>query len=203
MSSSRSEILAQSVGARICHDLINPLGAVGNGVELLGLSTSENSVELELLQSSVNAAQARLQMLRIAFGPTTDEAIVEGHILRTLMTQLSNGQRHKIEWLPSSGTPRNVAQLGTLMVLCVVSAMPTGGHIRVVKIGDYSVVEVTATRIDLDPIFWDHIAEPAGLPAPSARTVHFNLLADQIKQTGRVPQIELMDNGFVFSVRPT
>ncbi|WP_281982155.1 hypothetical protein [Thalassorhabdomicrobium marinisediminis] len=26
------------VGSRICHDLINPLGAIGNGIELLGLT---------------------------------------------------------------------------------------------------------------------------------------------------------------------
>mgnify|MGYP000296592635 CR=1 FL=1 len=40
------------IGSRICHDLISPIGAIGNGVELLGL-TGPPSPEVRLIADSV------------------------------------------------------------------------------------------------------------------------------------------------------
>ena len=56
--------LAQMVGSRLCHDLISPLGAIGNGVELLEMSPDfpgiSDSPELRLIAESVAAARARM-----------------------------------------------------------------------------------------------------------------------------------------------
>ena len=55
--------------SRICHDLISPVGAIGNGVELLqelDRGASEGA-ELQLIGHSAQMASASLQFLRIAF----------------------------------------------------------------------------------------------------------------------------------------
>ena len=64
--------LAQLLGSRLCHDLVSPLGAIGNGVELLEMSSDfpgiAASPELMLIAESVAAARARIQLFRVAFG---------------------------------------------------------------------------------------------------------------------------------------
>jgi len=56
------------VGSRICHDLISPIGAIGNGVELLQMESAAQGPELALISESVTNANARIRFFRIAFG---------------------------------------------------------------------------------------------------------------------------------------
>ena len=64
--------LTALVGNRICHDLINPIGAIGNGVELLAMADGSPSAELALISQSVDSAKARIAMFRVAFGAASD-----------------------------------------------------------------------------------------------------------------------------------
>ena len=71
--SARDEAeLASLVAARLCHDLVSPLGAIGNGVELLEMSGDfpgiSKSPELALITESVRSARARVRFFRTAFG---------------------------------------------------------------------------------------------------------------------------------------
>ena len=50
------------VGARICHDLISPIGAIGNGIELLGLTGVAPGPEMQLISDSAAGAQARVRV---------------------------------------------------------------------------------------------------------------------------------------------
>ena len=61
--------IAALIRSRICHDLISPIGAIGNGVELLTMSASAGgSPELDLIADSVHNANARIRFFRIAYG---------------------------------------------------------------------------------------------------------------------------------------
>ena len=64
--------LSQLLGSRLCHDLVSPLGAIGNGVELLEMSPDFPGIaacpELQLIAESVSSARARIQIFRVAFG---------------------------------------------------------------------------------------------------------------------------------------
>ncbi len=62
--------LAALVGSRICHDLISPIGAIGNGVELVLLDAAVGGPEVTLIADSVSHANARIRFFRIAFGAT-------------------------------------------------------------------------------------------------------------------------------------
>ena len=61
--------LAALVSARLCHDLISPMGAIGNGLELMQLSGTPGAAELELVNESLANALAKVRFYRIAFGP--------------------------------------------------------------------------------------------------------------------------------------
>lgn len=60
--------IAALVSARICHDLISPIGAIGNGVELLMLDKAAASPEMDLISESVTQASARIRFFRLAYG---------------------------------------------------------------------------------------------------------------------------------------
>ncbi|WP_260002496.1 hypothetical protein [Sulfitobacter pontiacus] len=60
--------LAALIGSRICHDLISPVGAINNGLELFLMSGMNMSPEVALIDESVRNASARLRFFRVAFG---------------------------------------------------------------------------------------------------------------------------------------
>jgi histidine phosphotransferase ChpT len=62
--------IAALIASRICHDLISPIGAIGNGMELMALSSGQeqSSPELDLISQSVENANARIRFFRIAYG---------------------------------------------------------------------------------------------------------------------------------------
>ena len=73
---SRRADLTSLVGTRICHDLVNPLGAISNGVELMGLAGSARSPELDLIEESVQSASARIRFFRLAYGSGDDDVLL-------------------------------------------------------------------------------------------------------------------------------
>src|SRR6202140_3547889 len=62
--------LAALLCSRLCHDLISPVGAIVNGLEVLEDDNDEETktFALELIKKSARVASARLQFCRLAFG---------------------------------------------------------------------------------------------------------------------------------------
>ncbi len=86
------------IGSRICHDLINPLGAIGNGIELLGLAGVAVGPEMALVSESVENATAKIKFLRLAFGEAAqDQTVSRGEILSTLEA-MARGGRLSYSW---------------------------------------------------------------------------------------------------------
>ncbi|CRK74395.1 hypothetical protein [Nereida ignava] len=59
--------LSALVGSRICHDLISPLGAIANGVELMALTGAEQTPEMLLIAESVEAAVTKVRPSDVHF----------------------------------------------------------------------------------------------------------------------------------------
>src|SRR6201982_1533353 len=62
--------LAALLCSRVCHDLISPVGAVVNGLEVLeeGKDEETRTFAMDLIKKSSQTASARLQFCRLAFG---------------------------------------------------------------------------------------------------------------------------------------
>jgi histidine phosphotransferase ChpT len=125
--------LAALLCSRICHDLISPVGAVGNGLELLEPAREDENEVRDLLSESARTALAALGFFRIAFGVVGSAAAPMGHgELGGVAGGYFAGGRHRLQW-PAAGDPlgRGEAKLLLLMLLAGVTATPIGGVLTV------------------------------------------------------------------------
>ena len=139
MNDSASLRLAELLAARVCHDLIGPVGAIANGAELLAEESGRPDPEVVgLIGGSARAASRRLQFFRAAFG--TANALSSGRPLaeaRALALGLiEEGGRIGLEF-PSPEPPLEAragrAAVKTLLnlVLIALESLPRGGSVRV------------------------------------------------------------------------
>ena len=109
--------LAALISSRICHDLISPIGAINNGLELLELGGEEVvSPEMELIRESVDAAMARIKLFRIAFGLSSPDQNVTQRDLQSILSDVGKSGRVNMTW-DAANASRVQAQMVMLAVM--------------------------------------------------------------------------------------
>lgn len=128
------------MSSKICHDLVGPVGAISNGLELLEEETDEETraYALELIQFSATAARNRLEFARLAFGASSGMGsdIELDHAQKIARDFVEEG-KHKLHWSaePSALDKTQVRLLLTTLTIAMTS-VPAGGDIRVAITGD-------------------------------------------------------------------
>ena len=173
------------IGSRICHDLISPLGAIGNGIELLTLSGFGAAPEIALISESVENANARIRFFRIAFGTAGDAAKIGQNEVQGILRDMYRGGRIKIDWRAEGDQSRAEVKLAFLLIQCLESAMPWGGQIRVAHHGTSWNVEGRAERIKADPRLWGLVSDAPAASDIGASEVHFALVGGAARQARR------------------
>ncbi len=173
------------IGSRICHDLISPLGAIGNGVELLSMSGMPEVPEMTLISESVENANARIRFFRIAFGAASQGAEIGNAEIIQVLADLYKGNRIRVDWRIAEDTLRREAKLAFLILQCFESALPWGGKVAVTRNGDAWTIYGTADRIKIDQPLWDMIANPYAETEVTASNVHFALLHPTAESCGK------------------
>lgn len=184
------------IGSRMCHDLVSPLGAIGNGVELLEMSPDfpgiARSQEMTLIGESIGAARERVQLFRTAFGHAGPEQRIGSSELSALTRALSAGGKLRISVETQGDLPRAEARLILLALMCLETALPWGGRVMVVRSDDGWRLVAEAQRTRADPELWswlDGLAD--GRPDPAPSEVQFALLPLLAAQMGRAIRWEL------------
>ncbi|MGJ0506732.1 MAG: histidine phosphotransferase ChpT [Methylocystis sp.] len=131
--------LAALLSSRVCHDVISPVGAIVNGLEVL---EEEKDAEmrghaLALIKSSANEASARLQFCRLAFGAAGSKgASIDTGDAELVTRQLLADERTQFNWsVPRVLMSKNKVKL--LLNLCLLAdgTIPRGGVISVSSSG--------------------------------------------------------------------
>ncbi|MDG3040131.1 histidine phosphotransferase family protein [Roseicyclus marinus] len=149
------QTLADLIGSRLCHDLVNPLGAIGNGVELIEMTGSARGPEMALIRDAVRDAQARVRFLRVAFGAAGSQQIMSAREARATALAPWQDSRLTLDWAVPGDLPRLGVKLGYLMLLCAETALPMGGSLRI-GLDPSGNWQVTASgpRLSLDEALW-------------------------------------------------
>ena len=146
--------LAALLCSRVCHDLIRPVGAIVNGLEVLddNPKPEDRDFALDLIRKSARTASARLQFCRLAFGAAGSagaqidlgdaQNMARGHIEDAKTT---------IAWnLPRLLLPKNRVKLLLNMLVIAQQTIPRGGTLTVDPIGEGETMafRVTATGLN-------------------------------------------------------
>lgn len=192
--------LSDLIGSRICHDLIGPLGAIGNGVELLTMSNADAPPELALISASVDSANARIRFFRVAFGAASAGARMGSAEVRSILSDVYRGSRLRIDWRSDADLPRGEVKLAFLLLQCLESALPWGGTVDVGR-DEASAWRMTAsgTRQKLDTALWDLVSNPQSESQVTASDVHFALVQPAAARLDRKVTADCEDTGITIS----
>lgn len=141
--------LAALLCSRVCHDLINPVGAIGNGLEVLAdpSQVDMQTFAKELIENSTRQARAKLEFARLAFGASSTAGTdIDTREADRVASLLMAGEKADLDWkVAPMLLPKNKAKLLLNMLLIAVAGVPRGGTVTVEVEGDAGRENFTIT----------------------------------------------------------
>jgi histidine phosphotransferase ChpT len=160
------------LNARLCHELISPVGAINNGVELVAEEDADADFQrdaMKLIASSAKTAGHRLNFYRFAYGSG------RGSSGKDATAGLLEGSKAKLDWSDSaSALPLEWQRLAGNMVVIAAEALPRGGTVQIAagEGGNGIVVNAGGDSVNLTAELRAALASNADTDALTARTVH-------------------------------
>jgi histidine phosphotransferase ChpT len=160
------------INARLCHELISPVGAINNGVELMAEEDSDPDFArdaMKLIASSAKTAGHRLNFYRFAYGSG------RGSSGRDAALGLLEGAKVKAAWTDAaSALPVEWQRLACNMLVIAAEALPRGGTVEVTADagGKGIVVNAGGDSVNLTAELRVALADGVDIDALTARTVH-------------------------------
>jgi histidine phosphotransferase ChpT len=144
--------LAALLCSRVCHDLISPVGAIVNGIEVLEEDKDEETrtFALDLIKKSAGQASARLQFCRLAFGAAGSAgAQIDTGDAEKVVRGLLEDDKTKITWnLARELKPKNQVKLLLNMLIVAGGAIPRGGTLTVDPVEGGPGFRITASGLN-------------------------------------------------------
>ena len=125
--------LAALLCSRVCHDVISPVGAINNGLELLDEGGSDADA-LDLIRTSALNASVRLKLARLAFGASgsVGASIDTGEAEKAAREFAAAEKKTEITWNgPRVIIPKNKVKLLLNLFLVAYGSIPRGGSVDV------------------------------------------------------------------------
>ncbi len=119
--------------SRICHDIISPVGAINNGLELLEEGGADEDA-MALIAASARNASARLQFARIAFGAAGSAGVqIDTGDAQNVASAYMANEKPEFTWTGNRAfLPKNQVKLLLNLILTGISSIPRGGNLDVV-----------------------------------------------------------------------
>jgi histidine phosphotransferase ChpT len=132
--------LASLLCSRVCHDVISPVGAIVNGLEVL---EDENDASMrdfafDLIRKSAKQASARLQFARLAFGAAGSAgASIDLGDAESVARGMFQDDKLAFSWsAPRALFPKNRVKLLLNLIVIAINAVPRGGTVSATVTGD-------------------------------------------------------------------
>lgn len=145
--------LLEILASKICHDLISPIGAVNNGVELVtDLGADAGPEAIELISFSAQMASSKLQAFRLAYGVGGSDTNIKISDVHKAIQQIVGAEKKITQsWNPEANLgplreKRAFCKILTCVLLLAMECLPKGGKLIVAS--DASSVVVRAEGTD-------------------------------------------------------
>lgn len=124
--------LAALLCSRVCHDIISPVGAINNGLELLEEGGADEDA-MRLIKTSARNASARLQFARIAFGAAGSAGMqIDTGDAESVAQAFFANEKPELEWKGTRALlPKNKVKLLLNLLMIANVAIPRGGKLTV------------------------------------------------------------------------
>jgi histidine phosphotransferase ChpT len=168
--------LAALLCSRVCHDVISPVGAIANGLELMDDPETDAELKataLDMVRSSAKTATAKLKFCRIAFGAAGSAgALIDlteaGEVARAFVGE----EKVKLDWqAPRENRPKQEVKLLLNMLLMALAGIPRGGVVTVSADGANMVVRAKGERAKINEAMAAALDGSADLTSLDARLV--------------------------------
>lgn len=140
--------LSALLSSRVCHDLINPVGAVGSGLEVLDDPSMEGSMReaaMDLIQSGAKKAIALLSYARLAYGAAGGfGAQISMGDARKVLEGVYETHKANLEWgLGADLAAKENVKVLLILAYAAADSVPRGGKVSLT--GDIDNFTITAT----------------------------------------------------------
>jgi histidine phosphotransferase ChpT len=125
--------LAALLCSRVCHDIISPVGAINNGLELLDEGGADSEA-LDLIRTSALNASVRLKFARLAFGASgsVGASIDTGEAEKAAKDFAAAEKKTEVSWSgPRAIIAKNRVKLLLNLFLVAYGAIPRGGSLDI------------------------------------------------------------------------
>ncbi|TCV74638.1 histidine phosphotransferase ChpT [Neorhizobium sp. R1-B] len=125
--------LAALLCSRVCHDVISPVGAINNGLELLDEGAGDSDA-LDLIRTSAVNASVRLKFARLAFGASgsVGASIDTGEAEKAAKDFAIAEKKTEVSWNgPRAIIAKNRVKLLLNLFLVAYAGIPRGGSVDV------------------------------------------------------------------------
>ncbi len=206
--------LAAMLCSRVCHDLINPVGAINNGLEVLADPSQAAMADSarDLIANAARQARARLEFARLAYGASSTAGTdIDTRECERVARILFEIEKPELDWqVPLILLPKHKAKLFMNMLLIAISSVPRGGVITA-RIEGPAGAERFSVIAKGDPEKRQKTLMPNAAPellsgrppeGVDARGIHPFYTGVLARMTGMEIAIGLEDGAFVFTATP-
>lgn len=186
--------LLEMLSSKICHDLISPVGAINNGIELVeDIGGSVVNEAMKLISTSAQQAAKRLRLFRMAYGKSGAEQGVTLKDMRNTAKDFLSAGKCKLTWGEEQAFSEVAAKKGALkMVLCMTmmaeDVLSHGGDITVETVSEPDKVGVRVTiagsHAQLSEAMHQALKGETSVEDVTPRTVHAYVMGRMIDYYG-------------------
>ena len=140
--------------SRVCHDVISPVGAIANGLELMDDPENDQETKtaaLDMVRRAAIVATSKLKFCRIAFGASGSAgAQIDMGEAGDIAKAFVGEEKVKLDWqVPRENRPKQDVKLLLNMLLLAIEGLPRGGLITMTAEGAGFTVRAKGDRAKL------------------------------------------------------
>jgi histidine phosphotransferase ChpT len=190
--------------SRLCHDLLSPIGALNNGLELLADETDPamRARCMELLADSARVSASKLKFFRLAFGAAGGfgEEVATREARAAIEGLIGENKRIELDWVVEVPTmPKAAIKVLLNLVLIARESLVRGGRMEIGGEDNAGhleiVVKVEGARLVLDPEIRRTLIEGQGSDEVTPRAAAAYMVHALVTESGGSMQVFEPDEG--------